>query len=132
MKYSHLYKDPRESLQDIININPDLKEKLISECSQLNEKQYFYADYVLVQESTLKKIIRTLQQEYHPDKIISNPLFAKQDKNNIEVIATEISQIINSSRTSIETKSTFNFEISNQYLDFLLELNPLAFIKALS
>lgn len=96
------YKDPREALQDIININPELKEKLISECSQLNEKQYIYADYVLIQETTLKKIIRTLQQEYHPDKIISNPLFAKQDKTSIESIATEISQIINSSRVSIE------------------------------
>lgn len=126
------YIDPREALHDIININPELKAKLINDCSIENNEQSFYADYVLIQETTLKKIIRTLQQEYHPDKIISNPLFAKQDKTCIESIATEISQIINSSRVSIEKKSTFNFEISNQYLEFLLESNPLAFIKAIT
>lgn len=126
------YIDPREALHDIININPELKAKLINDCSIENNEQSFYADYVLIQETTLKKIIRTLQQEYHPDKIISNPLFAKQDKTCIESIATEISQIINSSRVSIEKKSTFNYEISNQYLEFLLESNPLAFIKAIT
>lgn len=119
------YNDPREALQDLINTNPELKKKIIESCESLNLEQKFYADYVLIQETTFKKIVHILQQEYHTDKLSHN--------NNISPdIVHEISRIINSSRDVIRKKDNFKYSISDEYYNFLIELNPYAFIKAIT